>query len=86
MNTNKQDDEEEYKLTAKGLLCVKLMPFGVSFDKVDEIWNELADFARKQAKQSNYADGIPAIVLIGGGECITVATEKLEEFPEELEV
>ncbi len=86
MNINKQEDEEVYRLTAKGLLCVKLAPFGVTFNQVDEIWENLKSFVQDQAKQNNYEDGIPAIVLDGGGECIMVTAKRSEEFTEELKV
>lgn len=68
--------KQGYQLTLKGWFSVRAMRCK-SLDDTDEFWNDLADEVRRVALADGLSDGIPALVLEGGGHALTV--RQLEE-------
>ena len=65
-------NEKSYKLTVKGFLSVRTGMLG----DFDAVWDELTEFVMAQAKENGMTDGVPCLVLVDGGHCITAETGK----------
>lgn len=65
------DDDKAYRLTPKGWLSRRLgFPAGM-----DALWMDFAEFVAKQAKANGLPDGVPCLVMVDGGVCITAEKE-----------
>ncbi len=62
-------NEESYRLSAKGWIRVFLM--NNQNPDPEFFWSELTHFVSNQAKQDGL-NGVPCLVLEGGGHCLTV--------------
>ena len=63
-------NEEKYRITPKGFFAVELKDFD------NEFWDKLTDFVAEQAKENGMTEGVPCLVLSGGGFCITAVAEE----------
>lgn len=66
--TDKKD--EAFRLTPKGFLSMKL---GVD---ISPLWDELANFVKEEAARNGMTDGVPCLVMVDGGHCITAGKSK----------
>lgn len=63
---NEKEENQEYRLTAKGILFLELGP-----EKADRAWAALDRYARRLLDSSEER-GVPAIVLEGGGTFVAL--------------
>jgi hypothetical protein len=61
-----------YRLSPKGLMRVKMMK-AINGEEAnpDSLWDELVEMVTQRAKENGMV-GIPCLVLVDGGHCITV--------------
>jgi hypothetical protein len=64
-------NDEYYFVTPKAYLAI--LANIDDFDGMDKLWNEFISFVLERAKHDGYIEGIPCLVLEGGGRCITVS-------------
>lgn len=69
------DDDKSYHLTPKGWLSAELLP-RFTLDESDKIWQGLTDMVAKKAAENGMTEGVPCLVLHGGGHCITAQAGK----------
>jgi hypothetical protein len=71
-------DDKKIRLTPKGWLTVELMDKKHGKDvNVDKLWADLTKFVARQAKDNGMPDGgLPCLVLVEGGHCITAGNKK----------
>lgn len=64
--------EEKYKISAKGFLAVRT---GL-MSEMDDIWAELTEFVKNEAENNGMTEGVPCLVMVDGGVCITAEGTK----------
>lgn len=68
-----ENDDPAYRLSAKGFLLMEIQ----KGHGIETIWDNLTEFVRKQALENGMKpDGIPCLVLVDGGHCITAEKSK----------
>jgi len=67
------DDDRPLRLTPKGFIMAQLIKHKVPGDCAlgEEIWDGLARFVAKQAAHDGHPDGLPCLIMRGGGVCLT---------------
>ena len=65
--------KEGYRITPKGWLTVRT---NSSVEEMEKFWEEFTAFVASQAKQDEWPDGVPCLIMEGGGFCITVQKEQ----------
>lgn len=58
--------KETYRVTPKAFLALET---GTDLDEFSQIWDKFTAFVKERAAKDGM-DGIPGLVLIGGGKCI----------------
>jgi len=74
----KDNNEEILQMTPKGFLYTEIMQ---NPNDIQTIWENLIKFVEKRAKEEGM-EGVPCLVLKGGGHCIAV--EPIEHYPQEI--
>ena len=67
------EDNTTYSFTPKGWLGAE---FGLSMEETDFVWHKLIAFVERTAERDGYLDGLPCLILRGGGECVTICEQE----------
>lgn len=66
-------NEQAYRVTPKGYLCILLMKLGHSLAEGDEMWNQLQAYCMRRLKDEYPESEYAAVIFTGdGGEVIGV--------------